>query len=87
MPLKNLLHVSFFGVFKRPQTWTRAHRQCADPEGDRESGTPWKKQSSTGFYSKKQLGPITLEKVEVGPSEYLNPLPPHFLEKNIVSLK
>ena len=25
-----------FGDFKMPQTWTRAHRQCANPEGGKE---------------------------------------------------
>ena len=33
-----------FGDFKMPQTWTRAHRQCANPEGGRESVSPGKKQ-------------------------------------------
>ena len=41
-----------FGYFKMPQTWTRAHRQCANPEGGRESGTPWKTMSFKGFYRK-----------------------------------
>ena len=52
-----------FGDFKMPQTWTRAHRQCAKPEGGgRESETPWKTTSSKGFYRKMQINPITLEK-------------------------
>ena len=36
-----------FGDFKMQQTWTRAHRQCVNPEGGgMESGTPWKTKSS-----------------------------------------
>ena len=38
-----------FGDFKMPQTWARAHRQCAVPGGGRESGTPSKSTSSIGF--------------------------------------
>ena len=28
-----------FGDFKMPQTWTRAHRQCANPEGGGGAGS------------------------------------------------
>ena len=68
------------GDFKMPQTWTRAHRQCANPEGGggggggggREPGTPWKTTSSIGFYRKMQFDAITLKKV--GPPEICDPL-------------
>ena len=46
-----------FGDFKMQQTWTRAHRQCANQEGGRESGAPWKTTSSIGFYRKMHFGP------------------------------
>ena len=74
------------GDFKMPQTWTRAHtcRQCADPEGVRESRTLCKTTSTIGFYRKMQFSPITLEKV--GHPEICDP-PVWTLEKIIVSLK
>ena len=78
-----------FGDFKMPQTWTRAHRQCANPVGGgggRESRTPRKTTSSIGFYRKMQFGPITLEKV--GPPKICDPPPPPvWTSKIIVPLK
>ena len=74
-----------YGDFKMPQTWTRAHMQCANPEGGRESGTPWKTTSSLGFCRKMQFGPITLEKV--GPPEICDPPPCLDSSKIMVSSK
>ena len=45
-----------FGDLKGPQTWTSAHRQCADPEWGRELGTPWKTTSSIVVNRKKGIG-------------------------------
>ena len=68
-----------FGDFKMPQTWTRAHRPCANPEGGRESGTPWKATSSIGFYRKMQFCPITLERLD--PLKCVTPPPVWTLQK------
>ena len=76
MPLKNLLRASFF-VTKRPQTRTRAHRQCANPEGVQVVRNPLE---NNKFYRKKQLSLIILEKV--GPPDIFDPPPPAWtLEK------
>ena len=76
-----------FGDFKMPQTWTRAHRQCTNPEGGRESGPPPPRRitSSIGFYRKMQFGPITLEKFR--PPEIFDPPPPSGLFKNYSSFE
>ena len=76
-----------FGDSKRPQTRTRAHRQCVNPEGVQGVRNPLE---NNRFYRKKQLGPITLEKV--GPPDIFDPPPPPpppawTLVKIIVSLK
>ena len=62
-----------FGDFKKPQTLTRAHRQCMNPEegGGRESATPWKITSSIGFYRKCNLAPSPWKRLD--PHEICDP--------------
>ena len=69
-----------FGDFKRRQTWARAHRQCANPEGGGGVQGVRNPLENNKFYRKKQLSPITLEKV--GPHDIFDPPPPAWtLEK------
>ena len=83
MPLKNLLRASFLVTLKGHK---QGHVQIGNgriQNGYRESGTAWK---TTSSIEKKQLGPITLEKV--GPPDILPPPPPRLDSgKIIVSLK
>ena len=75
-----------FGDFKMPQTWTRAHRQCANRKGagSLDPPPPLENNEFYRFVEKMQFGTITLEKV--GPPEICDP---PFLDssKIIVSLK
>ena len=66
-----------FGDFKRPQTWTCARRQCANPEGVQGVQNLLE---NNKFYRKKQLGPIILEKI--GPLTFFYPPTPLGLWKN-----
>ena len=71
MPLKNLLRASFLVTLKGQKQGHVHIRNAWIQRGYRESGTPWK---TTSSIEKKQLGPITLEKV--GPPDIFDPPPP-----------
>ena len=49
-----------FGDFKMPQTWTRAQRQCADPEGAVSLEPP----------GKQQVLYVSIEKCNLAPSPW-----------------
>ena len=68
MPLKNLLHASFLVTLKGHKHRHVLIGNARIQRGYRESGAPWKTISSI---KKKQLGPITLEKV--GPPDIFDP--------------
>ena len=60
MPLKNLLRASFLVTLKGHKHRHVHIGNAQIQRGYRESGTPWK---TTSSIKKKQLGPITSEKV------------------------
>ena len=85
MTLKNLLRASFLLTLKGHKHRHVHTGNARTQRGYRESGTPPPPENNK-FYRKKQLDPITLEKV--GPPDILTP-PLPFLDsgKIIVSLK
>ena len=82
MPLKDLLRASFLVTLKGHKQGHVHIGNARIQRGYRESGTPLK---TTSCIEKKQLGPITLEKVR--PPDIFDPPPCLDSGKIIVSLK
>ena len=83
MPLKNLLRASILVTLKGHKHRHVHIGNAGIQRGYIESGTPW---GTTSSIEKKQLGPITLEKV--GPPDIFHAPPPCLDSgKIIVSLK
>ena len=72
MPLENLLRTTILMTFKG---FKHGHVHIGNARIQRGEGVrnPWKTTSSIGFYGKKQLRPITLEKVGLPEIIYLPP--------------
>ena len=81
MPLKNLLRASFLATLKGNKHKHVHIGNARIQRGYRESRTPWKTTSST---ERKQLGPITLEKV--GPPDICDSSPPAWTQEKLYFL-